>query len=86
MVRGRLTDNHAKLLKNHGFQVVFHGDPKLRRKIYDCDTFEDATELVELRKKESQKRKPRRNFYIIWFRKGIWNSVVLETGILKKCW
>jgi hypothetical protein len=84
MTRDRLTNHHQQLLKNNGYQVVFHGDSTLSRKIYECDTFETATDLVNRKKADSQKRRPRRNLYIIWLRKGVWSAVVLETGTLKK--
>jgi len=84
MTRTNLIDTHADLLKNYGYQVVFYGDSKLDRKICECATFEDATDLVERKRIDSQKRRPRRNFYMIWLRKGTWTAVVLETGVLKK--
>ena len=57
---------------------------RLSRKIYECETLEDALKLVEQRRQDSLSRKPRRNKYMIWFRKSVWNAVVLESGFLRK--
>lgn len=84
MPRRRLIDKHASLTESIGYQVVFHGDANLRRKVVSCDSLEDAHDLVLRKKLDAKKRKPRRNLYTIWLRKSIWNAVVLECGVLKK--
>ena len=85
MSRNDLIDRFTELTKNHCYQVVLcDALGKLPKKIYECATFEDATKLVEQRKQDSLSRKPRRNKYMIWLRKGVWNAVVLESGFLRK--
>ena len=85
MARNDLIDRLKELTQNQGSQVVLCDTlGKLPKKIYECATFEDATKLVEQRKQDSLSRKPRRNKYMIWLRKGVWNAVVLESGFLRK--
>ena len=85
MSRNDLIDRFTELIKTHCYQVVLCDVlGKLPKKIYECATFEDATKLVEQRKQDSLSRKPRRNKYMIWLRKGVWNAVVLESGFLRK--
>ena len=85
MSRNDLIDRFTELTKNYCYQLVLCDVlGKLPKKIYECVTFEDATKLVEQRKQDSLSRKPRRNKYMIWLRKGVWNAVVLESGFLRK--
>ena len=73
------------MVQNQGYQLVLSDEEgKLSRKIYECETYEDALKLVEQRKQDSLSRKPRRNKYMIWLRKSVWNAVVLESGFLRK--
>lgn len=85
MGRNDLIDRLEDLVKNYGYQVILSDvSGKLSRKIYECATFEDAIKLVEQRKQAALLRKPRRNQYMIWLRKGVWNAVTIESGFLRK--
>ena len=73
------------LTQNQGYQVVLCDvSGKLSRKIHECKSLEDAVDFVVHKKQEALSRKPRRNQYIIWLRKGVWNAVTIETGFLRK--
>ena len=85
MARDDLINRFDELTKNHGYQVVLCDVfGKLSRKIYDYPTLEDAIEMVNHRKQDALSRKPRRNKYMIWLRKGTWNAVTIESGFLRK--
>ena len=85
MGRNDLIDRLKELTKNHGYQVVLCDiSGKLSRKIHKCKSLEDAVNFVTQKKQEALLRKPRRNQYMIWLRKGIWNAVTIESGFLRK--
>lgn len=85
MGRNDLIDRLDELTQNQGYQVVLSDSSgKLSRKIYECKSLEDAVELVEQKKQEAALRKPRRNRYMIWLRKGVWNAITIESGFLRK--
>ena len=85
MTRTDLIDRFKDLTKNHGYQVVFCDESgKLSRKIHECKSLKDAVSLVNEKRQAASLRKPRRNRYIIWLRKGVWNAVTIESGFLRK--
>lgn len=85
MGRSDLIDRFTRPPSTPTYQVVLCDElGKLSRKIYECETLEDALKLVEQRRKDSLSRKPRRNRYMIWLRKSVWNAVTIESGFLRK--
>ena len=85
MGRSDLIDRLDELTRHQGYQVVLCDvSGKLSRKIHECKSLEDAIDLVVQKKQEALSRKPRRNQYMIWLRKGVWNAVTIESGFLRK--
>jgi len=85
MGRNDLINRLKDLTKIRGYQVVLCDvTGKLSRKVHNCKSLDDAIELVNRKKQEALSRKPRRNQYMIWLRKGTWNAVTIESGFLRK--
>jgi hypothetical protein len=85
MGRTDLIDRLQGSTQNQGYQVVLCDESgKLSRKIYKCKSLDEAVNLICQKKQEARTRKPRRNQYMIWLRKGPWNAVTIESGFLRK--
>jgi hypothetical protein len=85
MGRNNLIDRLDELTQNRGYQVVLCDvSGKLSRKIHKCESLTAAIDFVARKRQEALSRKPRRNQYMIWLRKGTWNAVTIESGFLRK--